>query len=65
MWPTERGQTHRQTHARTDKRVKTERHMILSNDIFWFKTVIIGGPNIMVQNEISVLQTIFIPIKLN
>ena len=39
-----RARTDTQTHAtRTDKRVKTEGPMILSNDIFYFKTVIIGG----------------------
>ena len=35
---------HRQTHTRTDKSLKTEGPMILSIDIFYFKTVIIGGP---------------------
>ena len=45
LWPTERGQTHRHTpHALTDKKVKTEGPKILSNDIFYFRTVIIGGP---------------------
>ena len=35
----------RQTHAeRTDKSLKTKVPVILSNDIFYFKTVIIGGP---------------------
>ena len=38
-------QTDRHTpHARSEKRVKIEGPMILSNDIFYFKTVIIGGP---------------------
>ena len=39
-------QTHRHTpHVRTDKKVKTEGPLNLSNDIFYFKTVIIiGGP---------------------
>ena len=32
------------THTRTDKSLKTEGPMILSNDIFYFGTVIIGGP---------------------
>ena len=36
--------THRHTHTWTDKSLKTEGPMILSNDIFFFKTVIIGGP---------------------
>ena len=35
-------QTH--TDRRTDRKVKTEGSKILSNDIFYFKTVIIGGP---------------------
>ena len=35
---------HRQTHTRTDKSLKTEGPMILSIYIFYFKTVIIGGP---------------------
>ena len=35
-------QTHTQTW--TDKVLKTEGPMILSIDIFYFKTVIIGGP---------------------
>ena len=41
-------QTHRQTHRHTgtwtDKSLKTEGPKILSNDIFYFRTVIIGGP---------------------
>ena len=32
------------TDRRADKKVKTEEPKILSNDIFYFKTVIIGGP---------------------
>ena len=32
------------THARTDKKVKTEGPKIFSNYIFYFKTAIIGGP---------------------
>ena len=32
------------TDTRTDKKVKTEEPKILSNDIFYFKTVNIGGP---------------------
>ena len=40
-----RARTDRQTQARIDKKVKTEGPMILSNDTFYFKTVmIIGGP---------------------
>ena len=34
----------RQTHTWTEKSYKTEGPMILSIDIFYFKTVIIGGP---------------------
>ena len=34
----------KKTHTWTDKSLKTEGPMILSNDIFFFKTVIIGGP---------------------
>ena len=37
-------QTDRQTHTRTDKSLITEGPKILSNDIFYFRTVIIGGP---------------------
>ena len=37
--------TDRQTHGRrTDKSLKAEGPMVLSIDIFYFKTVIIGGP---------------------
>ena len=32
------------TDTRTDKSLKTEGPKILSNDIFYFRTVIIGGP---------------------
>ena len=32
------------TQTGTEKRVKTKGPMILSTDIFYFKTVIIGGP---------------------
>ena len=37
-------QTDRQTHTGTDKSLKTEGPKILSNGIFYFRTVIIGGP---------------------
>ena len=37
-------QTHRHTDTWTDKILKTEGPKILSNDIFYFRTVIIGGP---------------------
>jgi len=38
-------QTDRRTQARTDKKVNTGGPMILSNDVVYFKTVmIIGGP---------------------
>ena len=48
----EKGQTERQTdrqadrqkHGPSDRKVKIEGPKILSNDIFYFKTVIIGGP---------------------
>ena len=42
-------QTHRNTyrHTHTDKKVKTEGPKILSNDVFYFKTVIIGGPIVL------------------
>ena len=36
--------THRHTDTGTDKSLKTEGPKILSNDIFYFRTVIIGGP---------------------
>ena len=42
-----------QTHAWTDKKVKSEGPKILSNYIFYFKTVIVGGP-ISLHNLISV-----------
>ena len=35
---------HTHTHTGTDKSLKTEGPKILSNDIFYFRTVIIGGP---------------------
>ena len=38
------GHTDTQTDTGTDKSLKTEGPKILSNDIFYFKTVIIGGP---------------------
>ena len=42
----------RQTHVtRTDKSLKTEGPKILSNDIFYFRTVIIGGPNKEVKEK--------------
>ena len=37
--------TDRHTDTGTDKSLKTEGPKILSNDIFYFRTVIIGGPN--------------------
>ena len=36
--------TDRHTDTGTDKSLKTEGPKILSNDIFYFRTVIIGGP---------------------
>ena len=39
-----RANTDTHTDTWTDKSLKTEGPMILSNDIFFFKTVIIGGP---------------------
>ena len=42
LWHTEPGQTH---DTRTDRRLKTEGHKILSNDVFYFSTVIIGRLN--------------------
>ena len=36
--------TDRQTDIQTDRKVKTEGPNILSNNIFYFKTVIVGGP---------------------
>ena len=42
------------THAtRTDKSLKTEGPKILSNDIFYFRTVIIGGPMIPLVPSLS------------
>ena len=47
-------QTDRITDTRTDKSLKTEEPMILSIDIFYFKTVIIGGPtNVLIQGRID------------
>ena len=46
-----RARTDRQTQAQTDKKVKTEGPRILSNDIFYFRTVIIGGPKIQNKNR--------------
>ena len=43
----------RNTHTWTDKSLKTEGPMILSNDIFFFKTVIIGG-SILILKSISI-----------
>ena len=37
-------QTDRHTYTGTDKSLKTEGPKIMSNDIFYFRTVIIGGP---------------------
>ena len=37
-------QKHIHTDTWTDKSLKTEGPKILSNDIFYFRTVIIGGP---------------------
>ena len=37
-------QTDRITHTGIDKSLKTEGPKILSNDIFYFRTLIIGGP---------------------
>ena len=36
--------THRHTDTGTDKSLKTEGPKILSNDIFYFRTMIFGGP---------------------
>ena len=38
--------TDRHTDTWTDKSLKTEGPKILSNDIFYFRTMIIGGPKI-------------------
>ena len=70
--------TDRQTHTGTDKSLKTGGPKILSNYIFYFKTVIIGGPikgylnssrmpqliNIIKDNMIHWMKTDFIPIYL-
>ena len=42
-----RARTDRQTEARTDKKVKTEGPIILSNDIFYFKNMMIIGGSII------------------
>ena len=41
---------HTNGHRDTDRKVKTEGPKILSNDISYFKTVIIGGPIIGISN---------------
>ena len=43
-------QTHRHTDTGTHKSLKTEGPKILANDIFYFRTVIIGGPIYHNQN---------------
>ena len=43
---------HTHTHRGTDKTLKTEGPMILSNDIFFLKTVIIGGPIMVISESI-------------
>ena len=43
---------HTHTDTRTDKSLKTEGPKILSNDIFYFRTVIIGGPIMYVGEPI-------------
>ena len=45
-------QTHRHTDTWTDKTLKTEGPRILSNDIFFFKKVIIGGPTDIKKSHI-------------
>ena len=54
-------QTHRHTDTGTDKSLKTEGPKILSNDIFYFRTVIIGGPIISLSknHETKMLKTKF------
>ena len=52
-------QTEIQTQSRTDKSLKTEETKILSNYIFYFKTVIIGPP-IMRFNKNKKLDWIYI-----
>ena len=53
-----RARTFRHTpHARTYKKVKTEGPMILSNDIFYFKTVIIGGPKYVINYKKNYILT--------
>ena len=37
----------KQTHGQTDRQIKTEGPKILSNDIFYFRTVIFGVPIIL------------------
>ena len=50
--PADRQTDTRQTHGRrTNKSLKTEGPMILTIDIFYFKTVIIGGPKIIAVIE--------------
>ena len=60
QWRTERGQTNRHTDTRhmDRQKVKTEGLMILSNDIFYFKTVIIGGPKNVLDRDYRVVHRI-------
>ena len=46
-------QTDRHTDTGTDKSLKTEGPKILSNDIFYFRTVIIGGPIISLSKNLE------------
>ena len=43
------------TETRTDKSLKTEGPKILSTDIFYFRTVIIGGPIIVVISNTVII----------
>ena len=45
--------TKRHTDTGTDESLKTEGPKILSNDIFYFRTVIIGGPTTEAQKKIN------------
>ena len=45
--------TDTQTHTGTDKSLKTEGPKILSKDIFYFRTVIIGGPIIYLGTDVT------------
>ena len=60
LWRTDWTQTNRHTETHIDthtdrQKRKTERPKILSNDIFYFKTVIIGGYNKYAEKKVPMV----------